>query len=160
MGHLAASEAYGDLDLVAGGYEFAGVIDFRVEIVRVDIERKPNFLNFDGFLIFSRLFLSFCLFKSEFSVVHYFADGRLSRRRYLDQIEIFFLGEPQSPLRGHYAELFAAVGNNPDLRVADFLVDLLFFAADVEAPPEKNKSGGGETPTSRKINVFSGSANR
>jgi len=42
--------------------------------------------------------------------------------------------------------LLAVIGNYSYFLIADFLIDLLFFAADVKAPPKNNKKARAGIP--------------
>ncbi len=136
VSHFTASEADGNLDLVARRNELACVVNLCVKIVRIDVERKSDFFNLNGFLIFLCFFLFLRFFKSELAVVHNLADGRLCHGSNLIKVKISALCDFKSLRCGHDAELLAVIGNNSYFLVADFLIDLLLLLADVEAPPE------------------------
>ena len=89
-------------------------------------------------LIFAGLFLLFCLFKTELSIVQQFADGRYRRRRNFDQVKSLFLCDLQSLIRRHNTKLFALAADQAHLLVADLLVDLMSHVANTEAPPKNN----------------------
>ena len=76
-------------------------------------------------------------FKQILAVIHYFANGRLCHGRNLNEVKISAFGNFESLCCGHNAELLAVVRDNSYLFITDFLIDLLFFAADVKAPPNK-----------------------
>ena len=136
MSHFSASESDGNLDLVSGAYELACMIDLCFKVMRVNVERKPDLFDLNDLLILSGFLFSLCLFKAELAVIHNFANGRFGCGSNLNEVKILALCDFKSFRCGHDAELLTVVGDNSYLFVTDFLIDLLFFAADVKAPPE------------------------
>ena len=128
---------------------------FVFKVIRVDIEREPDLLDLDDLLIFSGFFLFFGFLKSVLAVVHDLADGRFGGGGDLDKVKILALRYLERLRGGHDAKLLAVVGNNSYLLITDLLIDLLFFAADVKAPPGNSiKKRGREEPEPRmKINA-------
>ena len=112
--------------------EFDRIIELSVKVMGIDVERKTNLFDFNGMLILSGFFFSFCLLKAIFSVVHDLADRRIALGSNLDEIEIFLLCDRECLFRGHDTELLTVRANNSQFLVADFFVDLnvVIFLAD------------------------------
>ena len=72
--------------LIAAFDETLSVIKLCIEIMCIDIEGKPDFLDVNDFLILSCFLFSFCLLEAILSVVHYLTYGRLSLRSDLYKI--------------------------------------------------------------------------
>ena len=87
-------------------------------------------------LVLSRFFFAFRLLKTVFAVVDDLADGRRCLRSDLNQIKVHLSRFLQRLNRRHKAKLVAVGSNHPNLPVADLLVDLMFSAANSEAPPK------------------------
>ena len=122
---------------------FWALLDLGVEIIDVDAGRHTDFLDLHDPLVFLGLLLPLGLLETVLAVVHELADGR--GRRW----ERFSPGPGRrrrpsaraSASGGHDAQLFALGGDEADLLVADFLVDLMSRVSyDGNAPPVLKKA--------------------
>ena len=92
-------------------------------VVLVDLGAELDLLDLDHLLVlpsFARALLLLVLILAE---IHDAADRRHRRRRDLDQVEPFLLGNRQGLRRRHDAELRAGVVNYPDFADPDAFVD-------------------------------------
>src|SRR6266545_1543420 len=134
VGHLAAAEHDGDLDLVALLEEALDVALLGLVVVRVDLgphlhlfERHqvllaPGLLGLDGLLVL------------ELRVVHQLADRRAGHRGDLDEVEVELAGHPHRCLGVHHPELLAVGPDHPDLGGPDTVVDPGFNADATSLP--------------------------
>ena len=56
------------------------------------------------------------------------------------KVKVLLVGDLKRPRGGHDAELLAGGPDQPDLTVADLLVELMHIAANTEAPPKNGFS--------------------
>ncbi len=143
MGHLAPAEPDGYLELVAGLYKLGRLADLGVEVVRVDVQRKPDLLDVDDLLILLGFLVFLLLFKAELAVVHQLAHRRGRLRCDLDQVQLLLLRHAQRVAGGHDAQLAAVSADQSDLSVANAFIQLqVFFAvrSDWDTPPSKTFS--------------------
>src|SRR4029453_15294896 len=123
VGHLAAAEHDGDLDLVALLEEPLDVALLRLVVMRVDLGPHlhlfeghqvllaPGFLGLDGLL------------DLELRVFHQLDNRRTGHRGHLDHVEVLGAGQPQRGLGVHHPELLAVGADHPDLWGPDPVVD-------------------------------------
>src|SRR5215213_9562578 len=157
VGHLAAAEHDGDLDLVALLEEPLDVTLLGLVVVRVDLGPHlhlfeghqvllaPGFLGLDGLLVL------------ELRVVHQLDHRRAGHRGHLDHVEVLGAGHPQGLLGVHHPELFAGGADHPDLRGPDPVVDP-WFNADatsllVGRPPNQKVRRKGRSTADRWVCV-------
>ncbi len=126
MSLLTSSHPYGNLYSVAAFEKFYRLLCFGFQIVSVYRHRKPNLFDFDDFLILFGFFSAFRLLEHEFAVVHYFADGRICRRRDFHQIEFFIVRYRLCLACGDDTQLFAVFAYKPNFSVPNFFVYLMF----------------------------------
>ena len=156
VGHLPPAEPDGDLAPVALAQELLGVAQLHIEVVDIDAGRHANLLDLHYPLILAGFLLALGLFEPVFAVVH-----KLTHRGYgvggdLDQIQIALLCQAQGLLRGHDAQLFAGLRDQPDLFVANLFIGLMTCVSDGKAPPDKIKMwAAGKAPTSQQNNAGS-----
>ena len=112
------------------------MIDLRLQIVGVNIQRKLNLFHLDDALVFACLFFPLLLLKAIFAVVHDFADRRFRVRSNFYEIQILLQGKFLRVSNRHDTQLLAVVGNDADFSVADIIVELQFFGSDVQTPPK------------------------
>src|SRR5688572_13976266 len=93
MGHLAAAEAHGQLDLVALLEEAAHGLHLGVVIVLVDAGAELDLLDLDRLLLLARFGLLLLLEEAEAPVIEDLAYRRDRVRRDLDEIEAGLLGD-------------------------------------------------------------------
>jgi len=145
MGQFATSENDGNGDLVLMLEEFAGMVDFEVDIMIARFGTNPNFLGPTMVSIRSVAVLPFLLLVLELPMVHDPADGRPFGRSHLDQIQSRFFGLGDRLFGWHDAQLFAVVGDDSDRSNADLLVDPL-CAFDGGRPPNEPRNITGLPP--------------
>lgn len=92
MRHFAAPEAKSYLYLVALLKELFHRTHFNFVVMRVDIRAKLDFLDLDGFLLFSRLGGLFLCLELILSEIHDLADRDFTVYRNFNKIEASFLG--------------------------------------------------------------------
>ena len=100
MRHFAATEAQGDLDLVAFLEEALHGLHLDLVIVIVDAGTQLDFLDLDGLLLLARLGGLLLLEEAVFAVVEDLADGRGGVRRDLHEVEAGVLGERRASKKG------------------------------------------------------------
>src|SRR5215217_1711226 len=115
VGHLAAPEEDGQLDLVSGVEELRGLPTLGFQIVVVNLRPDANLFQLDDVLMTAGLPLFAALLVSKLAVIHEPTDGWHGVGRHLDQVE--------SPLTRHLerveswndADLLAVLIDQPDL---------------------------------------------
>ena len=127
MGQLAASEAQGDLDLVAFVEELVDGAHLHVIVVRVDVRPHLDFLDVDGLLLLAGLVFLFLLLVFELAVVDDLADRRLGVGRNLDQVEADVGSAQARILRWHDADLGTLFVDQADFGNTDHVVDARAF---------------------------------
>ena len=151
VGHFTAAEADGDLAAVAFGQELLGVFQLDIEVVDVNAGGHPDFLDLHHALIFAGFLLALGLLEPVLAVVHELAHGGHGVGGDFNQIQIALLGQAQSFLGGHDAQLFAGFRDQADLLVPDFFVGLMTCVSDGKAPPNKKiNAAAGMAPASQK----------
>ena len=123
MGHFAAAEANGDLDLVAVVEETPGTTQLDLVVVDIDARAHLDFLDVDGLLFFARLGGLLLLLVLELAVVEDLAYRRVGVRRYLDQIEADVVSHHLGFLRRDDAHHFSGFIYETDARCIDVRVD-------------------------------------
>jgi len=120
---LPSPETQLDADFHVVLQEPDGVVEFSLEIVRVDIRAELKFLHATA----SRLvaFVSFGFLVEEFTVVNDAADGRRGIRGNFDEIELPVAGQPEGGIERHDAELLLCVVYDSHLAGADFSVSTM-----------------------------------
>src|ERR671914_585362 len=128
VGHLAAAEHDGDLDLVALLEEPLDVTLLGRVVVRVDL--GPHLHLFEGHqvLLAPGLFGLDGLLVLELRVVHQLDHRRPGHRGHLDQVEVVLAGHPHRGLGVHHPELLAVGADHSDLGGPDPVVDPWFYA--------------------------------
>ena len=76
-------------------------------------------------LVLPGLFLPLALLKPELPIVHQLADRGFGLGRDLDQVQILLLGDAQGLCGRHNAKLLTRGANQPDLLVADILIQFM-----------------------------------
>ena len=150
VSHFTAAEADGDLDTVALAQELLGAAQLHVEVVDVNAGGHTDFFDFDYALVFAGFLLALGLLEAELAVVHDFAHGGDGVGRDLDQVKALLLGQLQCILSGHDTELFAGVGDQTNLFVADFLIELMICGSDGKHLQTKIIAAAETTPAQRK----------
>ena len=69
-----------------------GIAHLGIEVVIFNPRTQFNFLDVNGFLIFSGFLFSLCLFKAIFAIVHNLTYGRSCLRSNLNKVKILFKG--------------------------------------------------------------------
>src|SRR6266511_69809 len=128
VGHLAAPEHDGDLDLVALAQEAFDVALLGGVVVLVDLGPHLHFLEDDQALLAPALLGLDGLLVLVLRVVHQLADRRPRHRRDLDQVEVELVGHPQGGDGVHDAELLPVGTHHPDLGGPDPVVDPWLYA--------------------------------
>jgi hypothetical protein len=123
MSHFTAEELNDNLYLVALCEKLERVIEFCVEIVRVDTALQLDFLKLDDLTLFALFLFALFLFETEFAVVHNLTYGRYRIGRDFYKIKLCFVCEIQSFLDFHNAELFSVCADNADFACSDFFID-------------------------------------
>jgi hypothetical protein len=123
VGHLAAAEEDGQLDLVAGVEELRGLPTFGFEVMIIDLRPDADLFQLDNVLVSARLALFAALLVSKLPVVHEPADGWHRVGSHLDEIEPPLARHLQRIECGDNANLLAVLINQPDLADPDALID-------------------------------------
>ena len=135
VSHLSASESDGNLYLIAGRQEFLRGVHLGFQIVGVDVQRHPHFLDINRLLILSCFLFTFCLFIAVFTVVHNPANVGSGLRRNVYKVKTLFGCNLKSLSGGHNAKLASVSINDADFLFTDFLIDIQVFFANGKAPP-------------------------
>ncbi len=140
MSHFAATEADRDFYLVSILQKAGGVAKFCVEIMGVDINRKPDFFNLYRVLVLPCFFFFLRLFKAKFAIIADSADRRSGIRRNKDKVQILVVCQILRFRKVEYAKLFIGRANKPDFfNTSDFAVNLQFLFSYTETPPKNLK---------------------
>ena len=123
VSHLAASKSERHFDLVAIGEKPLHIAHFDLIIVDVDVGAHLDFLDAEGFLLFTRLIGLFADAVFIFAIIEQFAHWRLGVRRDLNKIEAGGFGEGEGFVNGDDAPIFAAAVNEPDALDGDGIID-------------------------------------
>lgn len=122
MGVLAAAELEDDLQLVPLFEEFLGMAEFGLVVVRSDLNTELDLLDLAGAVFV--LLLLFGEFVFELSEIGDAADGGISRRGDLDQVEAVGPGFPNGLVGLEDAELLAGgADDDADFACANAVVD-------------------------------------
>ena len=130
MSHLPAAETDRDFHLVAVQQEPFCMAALGLKVMRVNVERKADFLELNDLLVLSRFLLPLGLFKTEFAVVHDLADRGIGSRGNFDQVHVHFKCLVERGAGCHDAQLGAVGIDYADLFVPNFFVDGKFLAAN------------------------------
>ena len=128
--HLPAAEADSDLAPVALRQKLLGVAQFHVEVVYIDAGRHPDLLNLHHPLVLAGFLRALGLLEPVLAVVHELAHGGDGIGGDLDQIQAPLLSQAQGLLGGHAAQLFAGLGDQQDLFIADLFIGLMTCVSD------------------------------
>ena len=123
MRHFAAPEHDGDLDLVALFEEAQNVLLLGRVVAHIDLRAELHFLGLDLALVLARLLGFDCLIVLVLTVIHDAADGRISVRCDLDQVETLFLGDTAGLDRRVDTHLVAVVTDQPAFAHGDLFVE-------------------------------------
>ena len=93
------------------------------KIVNINIKSQLDFLDFDNLLALFSLFLTLCLFKSEFAVIHNTTNRWNGIGSDFNKVEICFLGLFECLCCWHYANLIALFVNQSDFLISDLFID-------------------------------------
>ena len=75
MGHFAPAEPQGNFDLVTFFEKAANGLHFDLVIMVINARTQFDFLNLDGFLLFTGFGSLFLLLEFEFAIIEYFTNG-------------------------------------------------------------------------------------
>ena len=131
MGNLAATEADGNLDLVAIGKELLRHLGLGENVVLLDGGRQLNFLDGHDTLILTVIALPLRLLVAVLVIIQQLAHRGLGLRLNLGQIQAAFFRQLQCLMRRHDAELLAVLVDQANLSVADLFVNHQ-FGSDVQ----------------------------
>ena len=134
VGDLTATEADGNLDLVAIGKELLRHLGLGENVVLFNGGRQLNFLDGHDTLILTVIALPLGLLVAVLVIIQQLAHRGLCLRLNLGQIQAAFFRQLQCLMRRHDAELLAVLVDQANLSVADFFVNHQ-FGSDVHAPP-------------------------
>lgn len=121
-GHFSTAEKDGGLDLVTFLEEAKRMILLGLVVVVVHVDTKLYFLDGDDFLVLFGFAFPLFLLVEVLAEVHDAANGRLRRRRNLNQVHVAFPGDFERVLRGHNPELIAFIIDYADFAYANALV--------------------------------------
>ena len=121
-GHFSTAEKDSGLDLVTFLEEAKRMILLGLVIVVVHVNTKLHFLDGDDFLVLLGFAFPLFLLVEVLAEVHDAANGRLRRRRNLNQVHVAFPGNFERVLRGHNPELIAFIIDYADFAYANALV--------------------------------------
>ena len=120
---LPALETQLDADFHVVFKKLDGVVEFGLEIVRIDIRAELKLLHAPaGGLV---AFMSFRFFVEKLAVVDDAADGRIRGRGDFDEIELPVPGQSERGIERHDAELMLRVVYDSDFAGADFTVSAM-----------------------------------
>ena len=122
VGHFAAAEFQGDLDLHVFAEEIHGMLDFDAEIVRVNFRAELDFLDLVGVLVFPGFLFLLRLFVAELAVIDQAADGRRCIGRDFNQVHSLGARQVDRFAKLQDAKLLAILCDDPDFAGADFPV--------------------------------------
>ena len=131
MTHFTSLESHANLDLVAILEKAESMVQLGLKIVVADAARELDFLDFDRLLLLFRFLFTLILLKSEFPVIHDSAHGRRRLRRDHDKIKTLVNGQILRGIDGYDPELLSVLADKSYLRNGDFLIDQMFFFADM-----------------------------
>ena len=140
MGHFASTESNGDFAPVALGQELLRVAHFYIEVIHVDTGRHTDLFDLHHALVLTGFLLSLGLLEPELAVIHQFTHRGHGVRGNLDQIQTLLLGHAKSFLSRHDAQLFAGVGDQSNLFVANFFIGLMSCVSDGKHLQTKNNA--------------------
>jgi hypothetical protein len=123
---LAATEADGDLQLVALVKEFRGRADLRVDVVLVDLRRDPDLLPRHGLLLLLGVFGFLLKVIAVLSKIAHPRHRRLDVRSDLDEVVALFLRFRERARRRDDPELLAIGTEKANGRNTDRFVDPQF----------------------------------
>ena len=135
VGHLAAAEEDGELDLVPGVEELRGLSSLGLQVVVVDLRPDADFFQLDDVLMLAGLALLAALFVAVLAVVHEPADRRHGIWRNLDQVEPALARHLERIECRDDAHLLAVFIDEPDLADPDALVDAGLNGSGYSVPP-------------------------
>lgn len=92
MRHLAATEAQGDLHLIAILEEFLGIADFAFKVMIIGTRPHLDLFDLNDLLLLAGFGFALLLFIFELAEIHDLTHGRFRIRRNLDQIKTCFFG--------------------------------------------------------------------
>jgi hypothetical protein len=99
------------------------VVFLEVEVVLVDARAELHLLDDDDLLLLLGLALLLLFLEEELAVVHDLADGRVRRRRDLDQVEVFLASHLLRLGDRYDSDLLAVCVDQTDFRGTDQIVD-------------------------------------
>ena len=137
MGHFAATEPDSHLDTVAFLQELLRVLQLHIEVIGIDVGRHTDLLDLDHMLVLAGFLLTLTLLKLVLALVHQLADGGICLRGDLHQIQTLLIGDLQSFVRGHDAQLLTVAADQAQFLVTNFLIQLMRYIANTEAPPQQ-----------------------
>ena len=123
VGHFAATEAQGDLHLVAALQELDRIFDLAVEVVVIGARTDFDFFDFDDFLVLTSFGFTLLLLVFELTVVHDLADGRRGGGGNFHQIKPGFFSHCQCAIGRNDADVLAVGADQADVRAANAFVD-------------------------------------
>jgi len=135
MGHLAATEENGQLDLVSSVEELRGLATLRLEVMVVDLGPDADLFQLDNVLMAAGLALFAALLVSKLAVVHEPADGWHRIGCHFDQIEPPLARHLERIKRWDDTDLLAILIDQPDLADPDALIDACLDGSGNNLPP-------------------------
>jgi hypothetical protein len=135
VGHLAAAEEDGQLDLISGIEELRGLPTFGFEVMVIDLGPDANLFQLDDMLMAAGLTLFAALLVSKLAVVHEPADGWHGVGRHLDQVESSLARHLERVKCWNDADLLAVLVDQPDFANPDALVDPCLDGSGNNLPP-------------------------
>ena len=121
--HLAATEAQGDLYLVAIFQKLENIAHLDIIVVRIRIWTELDLFDLNDLLLLAGFGFALLRLVFELAEIHDLADGWIGIWRNLNQIKTRFLGHVHGTGRGDYADVFAVGTNQADFRGADVVID-------------------------------------
>ena len=135
VGHLAAAEENGQLDLVSGVEELGSLAPLRFQVVVVDLGPDADLFQFDGVLVAARLAFLAALLVAKLAVVHEPTHGGHGIGSHLDQVEATLARHLERIEGGNDADLLAVFVDQPDLANPDALIDAGLDGSGNSLPP-------------------------